>query len=182
MDGDMDTLYDQELFYSSEDFGNFVEESEAFLGQWDVPELNGFTASGNLALDGGFIEEKLPALASGDNPMAGALGEGSRQHVNMPLLSHGPIPPLHSIERGDPTLSTDYDHRFTETADPLVYYGFDEHEASNYQHADHPATTPAVPPFVSEATYDLNWVPDQSLHSADFHSHVIEQIEQLKDE
>jgi hypothetical protein len=177
----MDTLYDQDLFYSCEDTGNFVKESEAFLGQWDilqVPELDGLTASGNLALDGSFIEEELPAVASGDDPTAGTLGEGSRQHVNVPLLQHGPIPMLHSTERGDPTLPTDDDHRLTETAEPLAYYGFDEYEASGYQRAE----TPLLPPLISEATYDPNWIPDQSLQSKDFQNHVMAQIEQLKDE
>src|SRR5271156_4424090 len=86
MDGDMNTLYDQELFYDSEDIGNLVEEGEAFLEQWgirQVPELNGPGASENLALDDISIEAELPALTSGDDPMAGALQEGSRQHVNV---------------------------------------------------------------------------------------------------
>jgi hypothetical protein len=177
----MDTLYDQDLFYSSEDIGNFVKESEEFLGQWDIlqaPELDGLTAPRNLALDGSFIEEELPALASGDDPMAGTLGEGSRQHVNVSLLQHGPIPTLHSTERGDPTLSTDDDYRLTETADPLAYYGFGEYEASSYQRAE----TPLLPPLIPEATYDSSWTPDQSLQSTDFQSHVMAEIEHLKDE
>lgn len=177
----MDTPYDQELFYSSEDIGNFVKESEEFLGQWDIlqaPELDGLTASGNLAFDGSFIEEELPALAPGNDPMAGTLGESSRQHVNVSLLQHGPIPTLHSAERGDPTLSTDGDYRLTEAADHLAYYGFDGYEASSYQRAE----TPVLPPLISEATYDPNWTPDQSLQFTDFQSHVMAQIEHLKDE
>src|SRR5271168_5178024 len=103
MGGDMDTLYDQEPFYDSEDIGNLVEEGEAFLEQWgirQVPELNGPAASENPALDDIFNEAELPALASGDNPMAGALQESSRQHVKVPLLQHDPIPMLQSMEGG----------------------------------------------------------------------------------